>query len=81
MTGRSHPLAGLDLAIFDKDGTLIDFDLMWGGWVGELADRIAAAHGGRLLDDLLHDVLGVDVETGRVLPHGPRTPRMKASEW
>lgn len=70
MTGRSHPLAGLELAIFDKDGTLIDFQLMWSGWVRELADRIAAAHGGRRLDDLLHDVMGVDVETGRVLPHG-----------
>jgi phosphoglycolate phosphatase-like HAD superfamily hydrolase len=70
VTGRSHPLAGLELAIFDKDGTLIDFQLMWSGWVRELADRIAAAHGGRRLDDLLHDVMGVDVETGRVLPHG-----------
>lgn len=63
-------LAGMELAIFDKDGTLIDFHLMWAGWVGELADRIAVAHGGRRLDALLHDVLGVEVESGRVLPHG-----------
>jgi phosphoglycolate phosphatase-like HAD superfamily hydrolase len=67
---RSHPLAGIELAIFDKDGTLIDFRLMWSGWVRELADRIAAAHGGRRLDGLLHDVMGVDIETGHVLPHG-----------
>lgn len=70
MTGRSHPLAGLELAIFDKDGTLIDFQLMWSGWVRDLADRIAAANDGQRLDELLHDVMGVDVETGRVLPHG-----------
>lgn len=68
--GPESRLAGMDLAIFDKDGTLIDFHLMWAGWVRELADRIAAAHGGRRLDDLLHAVMGVDVETGRVLPHG-----------
>jgi phosphoglycolate phosphatase-like HAD superfamily hydrolase len=83
VTGRSHPLAGLELAIFDKDGTLIDFDLMWGGWVRALADEVAAAHGGRRLDDLLHDVLGVDVETGRVLPHGRLAatpmPRLRTS--
>lgn len=80
---ESHALAGLELAIFDKDGTLIDFDLMWSGWVRELADRVATANGGRRLDDLLHDVMGVDVETGRVLPHGglAATPmaRLRAS--
>jgi phosphoglycolate phosphatase-like HAD superfamily hydrolase len=26
--------------IFDKDGTLIDFDAMWGGWVVYLAEQI-----------------------------------------
>lgn len=26
--------------IFDKDGTLIDFDAMWGGWVIYLADQL-----------------------------------------
>jgi phosphoglycolate phosphatase len=68
--GAEHALAGIDLAIFDKDGTLIDFHLMWTGWVAELADRMAAANDGRRLDDLLHEVMGVDVATGQVMPHG-----------
>jgi phosphoglycolate phosphatase len=63
-------LAGIDLAIFDKDGTLIDFHLMWTGWVRELADRMSDANDGRRLDQLIHEVMGVDPETGRVLPHG-----------
>jgi len=67
---RAHPLAGLELAIFDKDGTLIEFELMWAGWVRDLADRLAEANGGRRLDDVVHDVMGVDIETGRVYPHG-----------
>ena len=33
-------LAGIDLVVFDKDGTLIDFDVMWGGWAESLADRL-----------------------------------------
>ena len=70
-TRRAAALDGIDLAIFDKDGTLIDFHLMWSGWVHELADRIAAAEGGRRrLDGLLTDLMGLDPETGRVLPHG-----------
>ncbi|MBI2776466.1 MAG: HAD family hydrolase [Chloroflexi bacterium] len=70
MTAVPDALAGCRLAIFDKDGTLIDFHLMWVDWVRDLADRAAAANGGERLDDLLHDVMGVDVATGRVLPHG-----------
>ena len=66
----ASPLAGMELAIFDKDGTLIEFDWMWAGWVRELADRLAAANGGRRLDDVVRDAMGVDIETGRVLPHG-----------
>ncbi len=31
--------------IFDKDGTLIDFDLMWGNWTLQLADRLQAFTG------------------------------------
>jgi phosphoglycolate phosphatase-like HAD superfamily hydrolase len=66
----SNLLEGIELAIFDKDGTLIDFHLMWTGWVGELADRLATASGGGRLDELLYEVMGVDAATGRVLPHG-----------
>ena len=31
--------------IFDKDGTLIDFDAMWGGWVIYLAEQLHALSG------------------------------------
>jgi phosphoglycolate phosphatase len=36
------------LVIFDKDGTLIDFNAMWGGWVEALAARLEALTGRRL---------------------------------
>ena len=35
--GRHRP------RLFDKDGTLIDFHAMWGGWARELGDRLEAA--------------------------------------
>jgi phosphoglycolate phosphatase len=63
-------LAGVDLAIFDKDGTLIDFHGMWSDWVRELDDRLSAGLGGRRLDPELRAILGVDAVSGRVLPHG-----------
>jgi len=62
-------LDGIDLLVFDKDGTLIEFHLMWGGWVGELARRLEAATGLALRDGL-YELLGVDQETGMVLAHG-----------
>jgi len=33
----------IDLVIFDKDGTLIDFHAMWSGWTETLVDRLVAA--------------------------------------
>lgn len=30
------------LVIFDKDGTLIDFSAMWGGWIAEVGRRLEA---------------------------------------
>ena len=62
-------LDGIDLLVFDKDGTLIEFHLMWGGWVDELAHRLEAAT--RLpLRDGLYELLGVDQGSGMVLAHG-----------
>jgi phosphoglycolate phosphatase-like HAD superfamily hydrolase len=62
-------LAGIDLLIFDKDGTLIEFHLMWGAWVDALARDLEAETGFRLRDGL-YELLGVDRATGRVHAHG-----------
>jgi len=62
-------LDAIDLLIFDKDGTLIEFDLMWGAWADELARRLEAAVGLPLREGL-HPLLGVDPTTGLVHPHG-----------
>ena len=42
-----RPLDGIDLVIFDKDGTLIDFHAMWSGWVETLADDLERRPAGR----------------------------------
>jgi phosphoglycolate phosphatase-like HAD superfamily hydrolase len=67
--GGSDPLEGIDLLVFDKDGTLIEFHLMWGGWVDGLANRLEAASGLALREGL-YALLGVDLETGLVHAHG-----------
>jgi len=66
----SRLLEDIDLVVFDKDGTLIDFHAMWGGWARQLGAR---------LDDVIRrpvspDVfatIGFDPTTGRVAPGGP----------
>jgi phosphoglycolate phosphatase len=67
--GRPDLLGGIDLLIFDKDGTLIEFHLMWGAWMAALASRLEAAAGQRLRDGL-YPLLGVDPGTGLVHAHG-----------
>jgi phosphoglycolate phosphatase len=62
-------LEGIDLLIFDKDGTLIEFHLMWGGWVDELARRLEASTS-LPLRDRLYALLGVDQASGLVQAHG-----------
>jgi len=57
------------VVIFDKDGTLIDFDWMWGQWVTELATRVETATGVALRERLYLE-LGFDAAHGRVLGHG-----------
>src|SRR5215207_9178869 len=63
------PLEGVDLLIFDKDGTLIEFHLMWGAWVDALAERLEDASGLQLREGL-YPLLGVDATTGLVHAHG-----------
>ncbi|MBI3745534.1 MAG: HAD family hydrolase [Chloroflexi bacterium] len=66
---RPWQLSGVELAIFDKDGTLIEFQRMWSDWVANLATALTAAHGAPL-DEVVYATMGVDRRTGRVLPHG-----------
>jgi phosphoglycolate phosphatase-like HAD superfamily hydrolase len=57
------------LVIFDKDGTLIDFQRMWGYWAGAFAERISQ----QIAVDVRHDVLhlyGVDPHSLRIDPQG-----------
>jgi phosphoglycolate phosphatase len=63
------PLDGIDLVIFDKDGTLIEFGSMWGGWAVALADGLRGSTG-RSVDAPLYAMLGFDVASGRILPGG-----------
>ncbi len=65
----THPLDGIDLVVFDKDGTLIEFHAMWGGWAARLADDLEAATG-LALRGALDQLLGIDPGTGRVTAEG-----------
>lgn len=57
------------LIIFDKDGTLLDFDQMWGGWALEIARQLEGASGKPLID-LLARSWGFDPITKHVEPDG-----------
>ena len=65
----TSPLDGIDLVVFDKDGTLIDFHAMWSGWARDLAAGLEAATG-RDLRVPLYRNLGYDDATGRADAHG-----------
>ncbi len=67
MDGMKHFKA--QAIIFDKDGTLIDFDAMWGGWAVFLAEQLHNASGLNVHAPLCL-ALGYDEETRKVLAHG-----------
>jgi phosphoglycolate phosphatase len=62
-------LDGIDVVIFDKDGTLIDFHAMWGGWARGLGDRLDALIRRPVSLDIFA-AIGFDPTTGRVAPGG-----------
>src|SRR6185369_11657013 len=66
---RIDPLDGIELVVFDKDGTLIEFHRMWRGWVHDLATQLEGATG-LPLEALLCAVMGVDPASGEIAPHG-----------
>jgi phosphoglycolate phosphatase-like HAD superfamily hydrolase len=68
-TGTMDVLDGIELVIFDKDGTLIDFHAMWGGWVTDLATDLGRETGHNVTEPLF-EVLGVEPATARIRPHG-----------
>jgi len=71
MTTALHPiLAGVDLVVFDKDGTLISFEAMWAGWARELGDRLELATRRPVAGDVF-TTIGFDPVADRVQPGGP----------
>jgi phosphoglycolate phosphatase len=62
-------LDGIDLVIFDKDGTIIEFAPMWSGWAVALVGGLTAATG-RRIDGPLYAMLGVDPASGAILSGG-----------
>lgn len=61
---------GLGLVVFDKDGTLIDFEAMWGGWALRLVATLEEATG-RPLAAALGASLGFDPASGEAAAGGP----------
>ena len=76
MTASSTPpndlaarLAAIELIVFDKDGTLIDFHGMWGEWAVQLG-RDLERETGRPIAATLLERYGVNPRTKRTLAHG-----------
>ena len=63
--------------IFDKDGTLIDFDSMWGGWALYLAGQLQLVSGLDVRDALCH-AMGYDQHNRKVLAGGRLASRPMA---
>lgn len=70
MTDSTDLLAGIELIVFDKDGTLIDFHAMWETWARRLAVRVRLASG-RSIEADLERALGIAPDTGRATPGSP----------
>jgi phosphoglycolate phosphatase len=71
MTPGLHPiLDGIDLVVFDKDGTLISFDAMWTGWARDLGTRLELATRRPVAGDVF-TTIGYDPVADRVQANAP----------
>jgi phosphoglycolate phosphatase len=69
---RFGPIAfDADLVAFDKDGTLIDFDAMWGRLAEAWVENLTAGTGDQALRDDLYRSLGYDAQNCKADPQGP----------
>jgi phosphoglycolate phosphatase len=59
----------VDAVLFDKDGTLIEFDPLWCGWARTVIERLAER--ARLTPDRLAEAIGLDIGREAHLPDGP----------
>jgi HAD superfamily hydrolase (TIGR01549 family) len=69
-----------DLIIFDKDGTLIDFHAMWGGWITELAGRLELAIDQPIAAQLFK-AMDFDPTSGQIVSHGHLAVTPLAGLW
>ncbi len=70
MTALHPALDGIELVVFDKDGTLISFEAMWSGWARELGERLELATRRPVAGDVFVTI-GYDPANDVVLPGGP----------
>jgi HAD superfamily hydrolase (TIGR01549 family) len=68
------------LIIFDKDGTLIDFDAMWGGWLAGLARRLDVQTGLALTTELFA-LMEYDPQGGHINAQGRLAVAPMAELW
>jgi phosphoglycolate phosphatase-like HAD superfamily hydrolase len=62
----------IDVAVFDKDGTLIDFHRLWWGKLETgIAALVAATGGGPALEEMLYHTMGAEPARKLIKPDGP----------
>jgi HAD superfamily hydrolase (TIGR01549 family) len=60
-----------DVVAFDKDGTLIDFEFMWGRLALAWVEHLTAESGDQTLERMLYRSLGYDAERQKTKPQSP----------